>query len=68
VTSTTPVITLSPRDYDAALLISLAALGALAARAGGASASVGAGRVALWGALAMAVTAAVGALFGTTVG
>lgn len=49
-------------------LISLAALGALAARAGGASASVGAGRVAFWGALAMAVTAAVGALFGTTVG
>ena len=51
-----------------ASLISLAALGGLAARAGGASASIGAGRVAFWGALAMAVTAAVGALFGTTVG
>ena len=47
-------------------LICLAVLGALAARAGGASPLVGAGRVAFWGALAMAVTAAVGALFGTT--
>ena len=46
-------------------LASLAALGALAARVGGASATVGAARVAFWGALAMAVTAAVGALFGT---
>jgi vacuolar iron transporter family protein len=51
-----------------ASLLCLAALGALAARAGGASASLGAGRVAFWGALAMAVTAAVGKLFGTTVG
>jgi len=51
-----------------ASLMSLAALGALAARAGGASASVGAGRVAFWGALAMAITAAVGAWFGTAVG
>jgi VIT1/CCC1 family predicted Fe2+/Mn2+ transporter len=42
-------------------------LGALAARAGGASVWVGAGRVAFWGALAMAVTAGVGKLFGTTV-
>jgi VIT1/CCC1 family predicted Fe2+/Mn2+ transporter len=42
----------------------LAALGALAARAGGASALIGASRVALWGALAMAATAAVGAMFG----
>jgi VIT1/CCC1 family predicted Fe2+/Mn2+ transporter len=48
-------------------LVCLAALGALAARAGGASASIGAARVAFWGALAMAVTAGVGALFGTTV-
>jgi len=51
-----------------ASLISLAALGALAARAGGASASIGAGRVAFWGALAMAVTAAIGAFVGTAVG
>jgi vacuolar iron transporter family protein len=45
-------------------LVILAALGALAARAGGASVAVGAARVLFWGALAMAVTAAVGALFG----
>jgi VIT1/CCC1 family predicted Fe2+/Mn2+ transporter len=43
----------------------LAALGALAARVGGASMLVGAGRVAFWSALAMAVTAAVGKLFGS---
>lgn len=48
-------------------LLCLAMLGALAARAGGASAWIGAARVAFWGALAMAVTAGVGALFGTTV-
>jgi vacuolar iron transporter family protein len=47
-------------------LASLAALGALAARVGGASATVGAIRVAFWGALAMAVTAGVGYLFGTS--
>ena len=50
-----------------ASLVSLAALGALAARSGGASAWVGARRVAFWGALAMAATAAIGALFGTSV-
>jgi len=43
----------------------LAALGAVAARVGGASMLVGAGRVAFWSALAMALTAAVGKLFGT---
>ena len=48
-------------------LICLAAMGALAARAGGASPLTGAGRVAFWGALALGATAAVGALFGTTV-
>ncbi|MCB1722227.1 MAG: VIT1/CCC1 transporter family protein [Gammaproteobacteria bacterium] len=46
-------------------LLSLASLGALAARAGGASLTVGATRVTLWGTLAMAATAAAGALFGT---
>jgi VIT1/CCC1 family predicted Fe2+/Mn2+ transporter len=46
-------------------LIFLALLGALAARAGGASVAVGAMRVTFWGALAMAVTAGIGALFGT---
>lgn len=48
-------------------LILLAVLGALAARAGGASIAIGAGRVTFWGALAMAATAAVGAAFGTVV-
>jgi len=43
----------------------LAGLGALAARAGGARPALGALRVGFWGALAMALTAAVGALFGT---
>jgi len=52
---------------SAVSLFCLAGLGALAAGAGGASPWVGAGRVALWGALAMAATAGVGALFGTAV-
>jgi VIT1/CCC1 family predicted Fe2+/Mn2+ transporter len=42
----------------------LALLGALAARAGGAGSLVGATRVTAWGALAMALTTAVGRLFG----
>ena len=46
-------------------LVFLALLGAVAARAGGASGTVGAIRVSFWGALAMALTAGVGALFGT---
>ena len=46
-------------------LVCLAILGAVAARAGGAAAGRGALRVAFWGAIAMAVTAAVGRLFGT---
>jgi VIT1/CCC1 family predicted Fe2+/Mn2+ transporter len=45
----------------------LAALGALAARTGGANVVAGAWRVTFWGALAMLLTAAVGALFGTAV-
>jgi VIT1/CCC1 family predicted Fe2+/Mn2+ transporter len=49
-------------------LVCLIALGAIAARAGGAPATLGAARVAFWGALAMAATAAVGKLFGTTIG
>jgi VIT1/CCC1 family predicted Fe2+/Mn2+ transporter len=48
-------------------LIFLALLGAVAARAGGASMGVGAMRVTFWGALAMAVTAGVGTLFGAVV-
>jgi len=46
-------------------LLFLAFLGALAARAGGAGVVTGAMRVTFWGALAMAATAGVGALFGT---
>lgn len=49
-------------------MLCLAALGALAARVGGAPVVVGAGRVVFWGALAMAATAGIGKLFGTTVG
>ena len=49
-------------------LLCLAALGALAARTGGASPLIGATRVVFWGTLAMAVTAAVGKLFGMAVG
>ena len=45
----------------------LALLGMLAAYAGGASMVVGAVRVTFWGALAMALTAGVGALVGTAV-
>lgn len=45
-------------------LVFLAMLGGLAARTGGAKVATGAGRVTLWGALAMLATAAVGSLFG----
>jgi vacuolar iron transporter family protein len=45
-------------------LVFLALMGAVAARVGGASVAIGAGRVTLWGLLAMAATAAVGAMFG----
>lgn len=45
-------------------LLFLAVLGSLAARAGGASSVTSIVRVTFWGALAMAATAAIGALFG----
>ena len=45
-------------------LLFLALLGALAARTGGASVMTAAARVTFWGALAMALTTGVGALFG----
>jgi vacuolar iron transporter family protein len=61
VTSLVPVVSIVS-------LLCLVALGAIAARAGGARAIVGSARVVFWGALAMAVTAGVGKLFGTTVG
>ena len=52
-------------DIAGASLISLALLGGVSARAGGASVLKGAVRVTFWGALAMGVTAGAGALFGT---
>ena len=48
-------------------LVFLALLGALAAHTGGAGMVVGAWRVTFWGALAMAITAGVGAWFGAPV-
>ncbi len=51
----------------ATALVFLAVLGFVAARTGGADPWRGAWRVTFWGALAMAVTAGVGALFGATV-
>lgn len=48
-------------------LLCLLGVGALSARVGGASPRTGALRVAFWSALSMAVTAAVGALFGRIV-
>ena len=65
-------ILLAPSSTRAAVvtgtsLTFLALLGGLAARAGGARAIVGALRVTFWGALAMALTYSVGALFGAVV-
>jgi VIT1/CCC1 family predicted Fe2+/Mn2+ transporter len=48
-------------------LLFLALLGSLAARAGGARVSVAAARVTFWGALAMVLTAGIGALLGVSV-
>ena len=45
-------------------LVFLALLGGIAARAGGAPITVGAIRVTFWGAIAMALTAGVGRIFG----
>jgi VIT1/CCC1 family predicted Fe2+/Mn2+ transporter len=54
------------RLVTGASLVSLAVLGGLAARAGGAGVTRGAVRVTLWGAVAMGLTALVGRLVGTT--
>ncbi len=51
----------------ASSFIALAFLGGLAAKVGGASVVKGAGRVCLWGAIAMGLTAGVGHLFGVQV-
>jgi VIT1/CCC1 family predicted Fe2+/Mn2+ transporter len=61
-----PAAALIPLVSGTSLLF-LALLGGLAARAGGARVMIGAIRVTFWGALAMALTAGVGALFGTAV-
>jgi VIT1/CCC1 family predicted Fe2+/Mn2+ transporter len=63
---------LAPRDLTVvsvavSSLVFLALMGTVAARAGGANPWRGAARVTMWGALAMAATAAVGAAFGTVV-
>jgi vacuolar iron transporter family protein len=63
------IVLLVPRSalmwaVSAGSLLFLALLGSLSARTGGASAMTGAIRVTFWGALAMALTAGVGALFG----
>ena len=64
VTAIVPEASLIPVVSGTSLLF-LAMLGAVAARVGGAGVASGALRVTFWGALAMAVTAGVGALFGT---
>jgi VIT1/CCC1 family predicted Fe2+/Mn2+ transporter len=61
-----PVADLTPAVAVSSLLF-LAVLGALAARVGGAALVPAAVRVLFWGAMAMAVTAGVGWLFGTVV-
>jgi VIT1/CCC1 family predicted Fe2+/Mn2+ transporter len=64
------VVTIAPETgliplVSGTALLFLAVLGGLAAHAGGAGVVPGAIRVTFWGALAMALTAGVGALFGT---
>jgi VIT1/CCC1 family predicted Fe2+/Mn2+ transporter len=66
------VMLLAPASILAVAVVALslaflATLGWLAARAGGARSTLGALRVAFWGALAMALTYGVGALFGAVV-
>ena len=66
VTAASPVAALIPLVSVSSLAL-LALLGALSARAGGARVMVGTLRVTFWGGLAMAVTAAIGWLFGAVV-
>src|ERR1700732_4472993 len=66
VTAIAPESVLIPLVSGTSLLF-LTLLGGLAAGAGGAGVRVGAIRVTFWGALAMGLTAGVGALFGTIV-
>ena len=62
----TPVYVLVPLVSGISLVF-LALLGIVAAKIGGASILMGAARVTFWGALAMALTAGVGRLFGAVV-
>ena len=62
-----PLNTLIPL-VAASSLVFLAGLGAVSAHAGGAKRLTAALRVTFWGALAMAITALIGRLFGTVVG
>jgi len=63
---TTPLESVVPLVAGASLL-SLAALGAVAAHTGGASIAVGTLRVTFWGAMAMAATAVIGSLVGAVI-
>ena len=70
-TSTLLVVLLFPASalmwvVSGSALVFLALLGTLGARAGGASVITAAVRVTFWGAMAMALTAGVGALFGVS--
>jgi len=65
-------VALAPREHigwyvTAASLLALAGLGLVSARVGGARAWLAMARVVFWGALAMAITAAVGHWFGAVV-
>ena len=66
VTAAAPGAGLIPLVAGTSLMF-LALLGGLAARVGGAGVAIGAIRVTFWGALAMAVTAGIGWLFGIIV-
>jgi len=66
------MVVFSPVSYmvpvvAASSLVFLALMGGGAARVGGANIWIGAGRVTFWGALAMAITAGIGHLFGTVI-
>jgi VIT1/CCC1 family predicted Fe2+/Mn2+ transporter len=66
------MVVIAPADavvavVSAASLAFLALLGAIGARAGGANVVRATVRVTFWGALAMALTAGIGRLFGTVV-
>lgn len=65
VTALAPAASLIPLVF-ATSLVFLALLGGIAARTGGARLAAGAMRVTFWGALAMGLTAGVGALVGTS--